>query len=123
MARIVLVLLVLAAIGWWLLRPGEIARPDGVLAPDAPAQELLSDGPQFQVGDYQLTALARFEVDARVLSAERYRRGRESDLSPIDLALGWGPMSSNEVLGRLSIKQYNRFYFYSWSDSRSLPVT
>jgi hypothetical protein len=32
----------------------------------------------------------------------------------VDLALGWGPMSSNEVLDTLDISQYGRFFFYSW---------
>jgi len=115
--------LVVVALGWWLLRPSEIPRPPGILAPDDPVQENLPDGPHFQVGVYDVHALARFELDARVLSAEHYRGDREAELSPVDLALGWGPMSSNEVLERLRISQGSRFFSYSWSSSKDLPVS
>jgi hypothetical protein len=91
-----------------------ISRPPGVLAPNDPLQENVTDGPHWEIDGYDVHGLARFEVDARVLSAEHYRWDRESDLSPVDLALGWGPMSSNEVLDRLDISQYGRFFFYSW---------
>src|SRR5262249_36878937 len=50
---------------------------------------------------------------ARVLSVERYRLDREADLAPVDLAVGWGPMSSNAVLDTLDISQGSRFF--SWS--------
>src|SRR5215510_6815026 len=82
-----------------------IARPDGVLAPDDPIQENVSDGPHWQLGRYDVHGLASFEVNARVLSAEHYRFDRESELAPVDLALGWGPMSSNQVIDALSIGQ------------------
>lgn len=122
MARFLVLLLVLVGLAWWWLRPDEIARPDGVLAPDDPVQEDLRDGPHFALGAYDLHALARFELQARVLSAERYRSDREAELSPVDLALGWGPMSSNQLVHALSISQGARFYRYTWSSSTALPV-
>ena len=97
-----------------------IPRPDGVLAPDDPIQENVPDGPHWQVGRYDVRGLASFEVNARVLSAERYRLDRESELAPVDLALGWGPMSSNEVIDALSIGQGGRFY--TWSSSSHPPI-
>ncbi len=114
MARYALALLVVLFLGYscWTGRPVE--RPPGVLAPDAPLQESVDDGPTWEIGDYEVHALARFEVEARVLSAERYRFDREAGLSPIDLALGWGPMSANAVLDTLDISQSGRF-FHWWS--------
>jgi hypothetical protein len=112
MARLVLALLVLCvAYQCWTARA--IPRGPGVLAPDDPQQELLADGPHWQLGDYDVHALARFSLRARVLSAERYRLDREADPAPVDLALGWGPMSSNAVLDTLDISQ--GFRFFSWS--------
>jgi hypothetical protein len=112
MARYLLILLALcAAYRCWTERP--ISRPSGALAPNDPVQEMLSDGPHWKLGDYDLHALARFELQARVLSAEHYRFDREASLAPVDLALGWGPMSTNAVLDTLDISQGGRFY--SWS--------
>ncbi len=89
--------------------------------PDDPLQENLDDGPSWEIGEFDVHALARFELDARVLSAERYRLGRESDLAPIDLALGWGPMSANAVLDTLDIWQGGRFYYWSSSEPMIAP--
>ena len=112
MARLVLALLALCiAYQWWNARA--IPRGPGALAPDDPRQELLADGPHWQIGDYDVHALAHFALRARVLSAERYRLDREADLAPVDLALGWGPMSANAVLDTLDVSQGGRFY--SWS--------
>ena len=70
-----------------------------------------------------LTPLAGFSVEARVLSREDYRMGRESDLSPTDLALGWQRMREDAVLSQLSISQSSRWYHYRWQDQPPLAPT
>lgn len=72
---------------------------------------------QAHVGDIQfngftLTPLTDYIVEARVLSREDYSFGTEAELSPTDLALGWGPMSSEAVLSKIKISQSNRFYYW-----------
>lgn len=72
---------------------------------------------QAHVGDIQfngftLTPLTDYSVEARVLSREDYTFGTEAELSPTDLALGWGPMSSEAVLSKIKISQINRFYYW-----------
>jgi hypothetical protein len=69
-----------------------------------------------------LQPLAGFSVDARVLSREDYSLGREADLSPTDLALGWGRMRDDAVLSQLSIDQSNRWYHYRWQGAPPIPV-
>ncbi len=71
----------------------------------------------FQLDGYEIEPVARYEVRAKVLSVERYRLGREADLSPVDLALGWGPMSDKAIIEQLNFSQSNRWYFYRWSGS------
>ena len=66
---------------------------------------------------YVIEPVARYEIRAKVLSTERYRIGREAELSPVDFVLGWGPMSDNTVTEKLNITQGNRWYQYSWSGS------
>jgi hypothetical protein len=78
-----------------------------------PVQKSIEGGQLvFPFKDYRIQALASFEAKARVLSRKDYRRGRESDLSPIDLALGWGPMSREDIIRKIDISQNGRFYFW-----------
>jgi len=109
-----LALVAVVFLGWYACADRAIARPPGVLAPADPIQENVDDGPRWEIGDYSVQALARFEIDARVLSAEHYRFDRGAELAPVDLALGWGPMSSNAVIDTLEISQGGRFYQW-WS--------
>ena len=93
-------------------------RPPGVLAADNPVQEA-PDARPFAFKGFAVTPLARFHVTARVLHTCDYHMGRESRLSPRDLALGWGPMSDSAVLADLHIDQMERFYTWSAHD---LPI-
>ncbi|CAG1002395.1 hypothetical protein MYXO_03126 [Myxococcaceae bacterium] len=119
MARWLLILLgVIFAGHYWLsMRP--IPRPPGVIAPHEPEQQNLDRGPVFDLEGHRLRALARFRMEARVLGAERYRVDRASQISPVDLAVGWGPMSSTPVIDALEIDQYGRFYFWG---AYELPI-
>jgi hypothetical protein len=74
----------------------ESSRPAGVLAPDEPYQRELYTSSFRQKNGYQIAALATFDIRARVIRSTRYWFGRESDLSPVDLALGWGAMSDRK---------------------------
>ena len=86
-----------------------IEHSPGVLISDQPRQ--LNQKPTgFMLDDYQVTRKARFEIRARVLSTEPYYTGRTADLSPIDLALGWGVMSDTAVLRQIDISQSARWY-------------
>jgi hypothetical protein len=93
-----------------------------VRAGEAPLQTDIGGSPKaFQLNGYTLTPLAGFSVEARVLSRETYRLGREAELSPLDLALGWQRMREDAVLSQLRISQSSRWYQYSWSDQPPLP--
>ena len=106
----------IAAGAWHYYASRPLEHPAGEIAPHDPVQVTRSGLAPFAVKGYRITPLADFSAEARVLSAENYHAGREADLSPTDLALGWGPMSDSAVLARLQISQGNRFYFYRWSD-------
>lgn len=69
----------------------------------------------FSAAGFQITPVASYQLRALVLSTERYRVGREADLSPVDFALGWGPMSDPKVFSHLEISQGQRWYRYRWS--------
>ena len=70
-----------------------ITFPPGITAPDQPKQTNLTSGKEWTVGEFTIQALAEYNIKARVLSRNNFSFGEESNLSPFDLALGWGPMS------------------------------
>jgi hypothetical protein len=83
--------------------------------------------PPFRHGDYTITPLARYAVTAVVLSRDRYRNDRGADIAPVDLALGWGPMSVASVINELKISQSGRFYEFSYTgepplEQRSIEI-
>jgi hypothetical protein len=124
--RALLWMLLLGGAGglWWLLQGPPLAiRPaDGVLARDEPVQSELSNATPIVHGDFQLQPLASFQTQARVLSTLRYHLGTEAQLSPIDFALGWGPMSDNRILDQLDIEQSSRYLTWRWPHSPPLPA-
>jgi len=105
-------IIALIAIGaWQWLGNRSIEHTPGVMVGAVPEQRAIAGNPpQFQKKGYTLTALAHFTLQARVLGVENYRFDREADLAPVDLTLGWGPMSDSSVLSEISISQGGRFY-------------
>jgi hypothetical protein len=96
---------------YWHERP--IVHPPGVLVSTEPVQSALEANPApFTKRGYQIIPLQSFSLAARVLSKERYRFDDGAQLSPIDLALGWGRMSDQSVLEAVDISQSGRFYFW-----------
>lgn len=86
----------------------------GNLIDGEPRQIALPAGEKFTLekNDYRLFAVDKFSLEGVVLGRRDYSVGRESDLSPMDLAIGWGIMSDPVNLKRISISQSNRFYHY-----------
>jgi hypothetical protein len=106
-------LVAVAALGWgcWSVygHARSVHPADGVLVPGRPRQINYDDArPTVRRGKWTLTPRARYDITARVLKAERYRFDDMSDLSPIDLALGWGGMSGNEMLNELDLTESKR---------------
>jgi len=119
----ILVLLAIAGaccVYWFLHRP--ITYEPGVLIASDPTQENLpGNEPAFDFGDFRLKPLARFTLDARLLHSRIYRFDPGARLVPIDLAVGWGPMSDQQVLDRLHITQSMRFFWYEYQNSPPIP--
>lgn len=112
MKFLLLLISVLVALFMMFMGPGAIEHGPGEIAPDVPRQEKIHEADPIRLGDYRLTPLARFQVEARVLSRRGYRFDGGASLSPLDLALGWGPMSDSTVLERIDISQRDRFFYW-----------
>lgn len=92
----------------------------GVLVAEDPVQVRIRKKP-FRVQNFKIVPKAEFEITARVLGKKNYKFGVEASLSPVDLALGWGPMSDDAVLKRLKITQDNRWYYVRYSSTPPVP--
>ncbi len=107
---IAFLVVVYAGVSWWKSHP--VVHSDQVIATEVPEQAK-TKADAFDFKDHRIIPLADFDITARVLSKKKYFFGRESDLAPIDLALGWGKMSDEVVLDKIKIRQSNRFYFWT----------
>ena len=56
-----------------------------------------------------------------MLHRKVYSYDTQSKLVPVDLAIGWGPMSDQRVLNQLSITQSARFYWYCYAAQPPIP--
>lgn len=112
----VLAALAIPAIAFFVWQDRPVSHPAGVLVPEQPEQVLVAaEGRRpIKMKDSVAEPLATYKIRARVLSKQRYRFDHGAKVSPIDLALGWGPMSDTAVLDQLSISQDHRFYFLRW---------
>jgi hypothetical protein len=107
---ILLVSVILTVI--YIFSPTKVYQPDGILVNDSPKQIFVHNEPIWEYKEYDIEALAEISLKARVLSKKYYSSDRESDISPIDLALGWGKMSDSKVLDKIDISQKLRWYFW-----------
>ena len=94
--------------------------PPGALAPGVPRQVALRGAKPQSLEGFTLTPVARFETEALVLSRRAYRFDAMAPLSPVDLALGWGPMSDPAQTTSLKISQSGRFYRWRMTDTTTL---
>lgn len=112
--RWLLLLGAIALLGWCMSRAPAVDPGPGAVAPHAPRQGPVTGEPAHRIGEFSITPLHAFAIEARVLGREDYRFGVEAELSPMDLALGWGRMSDGAVLERLAFRQGGRFFHYRW---------
>jgi hypothetical protein len=106
-------------LGFWLWPEEEITHPPGIIVAETPQQRLIDKGKSWEHNGYRITPLADFKLHARILHKKSYWLGRETDLSPMDLALGWGPMSDQQNLDQISISQHSRWYYWR---AKKLPL-
>jgi hypothetical protein len=97
----------------WLIHALAHRHPlDPSLISDEPLQESVTGLKAWPAGKYRIRALARYDIHARVLHHEPYYADREADLSPLDFAVGWGPMSDPKVYPAFHFSQGSRWYFW-----------
>ena len=96
----------------YLLPEPSVERPPGVLVPEDPRQDTAGRRDPWAFKGYKLTPLASFDIRARVIFKEPYWSGREADLSPLDLTVGWGLMSDQTVIRQLRLSRARRSFWW-----------
>ncbi|KKN08763.1 hypothetical protein LCGC14_1053380 [marine sediment metagenome] len=109
-----LLLVICIAVGVWQFSQGnnQVSLGPEISVTEPPKQTTIINPISFQHDSYQITPLAEFSLQAKVLGRQNYWLDRESDLSPTDLALGWQTMSDETVLSQINISQSNRWYYW-----------
>ncbi len=107
--------------GWNWFDARRVYRTSGMLVAEAP-QQSSERSPAFEVKGFRVSPLAQYELRARVLGIESYRFDAGAAISPIDFAVGWGPMSDTAVLDTLNVTQGNRWYYFRTKPGVSLPL-
>ncbi len=107
-------LIALIAGGWYIFHDVP-AQWRGIPAARDPIQTDKTLPRPFNHGDYTIKPLANYAVTAVVLARKRYHSDASAKIGPVDLALGWGPMSTAVVINDLSISQSGRWYEYRWA--------
>ena len=98
-----------------------ITYPPGILIESEPQMALIGDPRPWKVGNREIVPLVQFWLQGRVLCSERYKEDQLSDICPIDIGLGWGPMSDQSAIDRLDFVQSDRKLEYSASDPDHPP--
>jgi hypothetical protein len=122
--RRILILILLALMGWWVYSVTRPTRyPPGVLIKGDPVQTFVASDQlePWPHGVYMVRPLARYDIQARLLSRKSYSSDEIADLCPVDFAVGWGPMSDQAVLDRLSVWQTGRFFFWEYQNPPPIP--
>lgn len=110
---LLIIFLILSGLIYTRQTQGWVNYDKKVIIHQIPLQEE-TDRPPFEHKGFTITPKSAFQIEARVLSKRRYLWGDGSELAPVDLALGWGPMSNYHVLKHLKISQFNRWYSYRY---------
>lgn len=122
--RTMLVLLALAAC-WGAYKSWQQREYDqlpGILVAGQPEQSRIwTEEKVFQKGEYAAEAQARYRIRARILSRLDYSLDAGAAISPMDLTLGWGPMSDSSILDQMEISQSTRFYQWRTPGPPPLP--
>lgn len=77
--------------------------------------------PAIRLKEWTLTPLATYSIHARVLSKRKYSSDATSEISPLDLLVGWGPMSDSAVIETMDFRQSQRFGY--WQPDAASPLS
>ncbi|NVK22054.1 MAG: hypothetical protein HWD86_06015 [Kangiellaceae bacterium] len=117
MKKILLITLSIVLFAIFIKARQPVVLGAGVKAKEEPVQTAIDEPNPFDFKGYVMTPLADFDIKAKVIRREDYRFDKGADISPMDLALGWGRMSDEAVLEHLDVSQSGRWYRYRYQNA------
>ncbi len=120
MKSFIAVLLLVLALWFFAFREDSVELGPGVKVSEVPVQGPIKGIKAFAFRGYRIIPKAGFIVKGKVLSRENYYSDRNSEISPLDIALGWGRMSDEKVLDKIDISQGGRWYRW-YTDNFPIP--
>lgn len=116
-----ILLAILGYFAWDYFQPlPAVHLPPGEEAYDDPVQRNLGYPETFNFKNHEITAVADFQIEAKVLHQEHYYLDRASKISPMDFVLGWKLMSDQGIVDQFTFSQSVRWH--SWY-SKLPPVS
>ncbi len=110
--------------GWnWWTSERHVGVPPGIVAPDVPVQHNLDPRITFEAKGHTFIKRAEYTITARVLRKEIYRIDGGATLAPVDLGLGWGPMSDSRIVDQLEFTQMGRFLYWDPRNRATFPLS
>lgn len=94
-------------------------HPPGVLVSEAPLQTSAADVAPWQKNDFTITPLYRYEIKGVVLTYGNFFFTSEASLSPVDVTLGWGPLSDQAIIDQMTFIHAPRWVAISLPDGKS----
>lgn len=89
----------------------EVVHGPGVVAPDPPVQESLSED-EIRYKNFTLKPKARIAFRGRVLSIKKYYFDTFADLTKTDVVFSWKAMSDERNLKTLMVRQEDRSFYW-----------
>ncbi len=109
--------------GWnWWSSERHVHVPPGIVAAAEPEQRNIDSRVTFDAKGHTFIKRAEFALTARVLRKEIYRVDGGANLAPVDLGLGWGPMSDSRIVDQLEFSQMGRFLFWRPRNPATFPL-
>jgi hypothetical protein len=97
---------------FFVFKSNEVHQPAGVLVPNPPTQKTISQNTNWIKDNYNFVPIASFQAIGKVLSISSYNYDEMNEFSPVDIALGWGRMSDQQITDQIDIKQQHRWYVW-----------
>lgn len=89
-----------------------VTHGPGMVAPDPPVQEEVSDKSEIRFKNFTLLPQAKIRFEGRILAIKTYYFDTFSNLTATDVVFSWEAMSDERNLNTLMVRQEDRSFYW-----------